>query len=574
MSDPMLSGHPTWSGVREQLDELRSVLPSLSDLPEVSPENAPCLLSALAETTEQLRRRVLRDRILRASLQELMGALLQSRDPESTLQTVAAYLRQILSVDEVLLVRSLGPGPARWIGYFIDRSNRPERIDLVDWPSELFPSSKETNGEARGVEGAPRSDPARYSTVLRLPENGGEPETTPIGYLCLNGVAATDEDWSPQELGRRVAGMLQTLQHREEIERADRFRRQLLDAMQDGLIALDLDGKITEANAGAARLLDTPPLRGLSLEALPPELGTLVSHLRQALRRRTPSTREVTLTRAGRRLHLNVGISELFDRHGQFRGIVVNIGDLSQIRRMEEEIDRLDRLAALGRFAAGVAHEVRNPLAGIGAGVEYLARHFEPDAAEQQDVQFVLGEVQRLNHIVSDLLDYTQPRPLDLQPIRVEDLAQKVRSALGPFARERDVRLETNGPGTVLEVDSARLEQVLLNLVRNAIEASPPGGRVDLTWDRRHGNQPFRFLIEDDGPGLSEEAIRRAFEPFFTTKGNGTGLGLYLSHAIVEQHRGRLVLGNRPGRGASISIELPESEPERMHENAVLHLDH
>ena len=162
----------------------------------------------------------------------------------------------------------------------------------------------------------------------------------------------------------------------------------------------------------------------------------------------------------------------------------------------------------------------------------------------------------------------------NLRPVRVEDLVQKVRSALGPFARERDVRLETNGGGAVLEVDSARLEQVLLNLVRNAIEATPPGSRVDLTWDRSHANQPFRFVIEDDGPGLSEEAIRRAFEPFFTTKGNGTGLGLYLSHAIVEQHRGRLILGNRPGRGASIAIELPESEPERMHENAVLHLDH
>lgn len=572
MSDPTRPGYPDWAGVREQLDELRSVLPSLSELPDVTPENAPRLLSALAETTEQLRRRVLRDRILRASLQELMGALLQSRDPESTLHTVTAYLRQILSVDEVLLVRCLGPDATRWIGYFIDRSNRPERIDLVEWPAQLTTSTSEAKSESRGPV-PHRGDPARYSVVLRLPENGGEPHTAPIGFLCLNGVGETDEDWSPQELGRRVAGMLQTLQHREELERADRFRRQLLDAMQDGLIALDLDGKITEANAGAARLLGTGSLRGSSLEDLPADLGTLVSHLRQALRR-TPIAREVTLARGSTRLHLNVATSELFDRHGQFRGIVVNLADLSPLRRMEEEIDRLDRLAALGRFAAGVAHEVRNPLAGIGAGVEYLARHFAPDAVEQQDVQFVLGEVQRLDHIVSDLLDYTQPRPLDLRPVRVEDLVQRVRSALGPFAREREVRLESHGPPAILEIDSARLEQVLLNLVRNAIEASPPRACVNLLWERSHGSQPFRFLIEDEGPGLSEEAIRRAFEPFFTTKGNGTGLGLYLSHAIVEQHRGRLVLGNRPGKGASIAIELPESEPERMHENALLHLDH
>ena len=573
MSDPQVPARPDWTGVREQLDELRSVLPSLSELPEASPENAPALLSAIAETTEQLRRRVLRDRILRASLQELMGALLQSRDPESTLHTVTAYLRQILSVDEVLLVRRLGTDLPRWMGYFIDRSNRPERIDLVSWPARLAVEERQAREPSPSSH---RSDPGRYTMVLRLgPESGEVESDAAIGYLCLNGVGETDEDWSPQELGRRVAGMLQTLQHREELERADRFRRQLLDAMQDGLIALDVEGRITEANAGAARLLGTGSLRGLSLAGLPPQLGTLVSHLQQVLRRRAPTAREVTLVLEGRRLHLNVATSELFDRHGQLRGVVVNLGDLSPIRRMEEEIDRLDRLAALGRFAAGVAHEIRNPLAGIGAGVEYLARHFGSDAPEQQDVQFVLGEVQRLNHIVSDLLDYTQPRPLDLQPLRVEELVHRVRSALAPLAREREVRLEPGGPtDAIVEVDGARLEQVLLNLVRNAIEASPPCGSVSLTWERRHANHPFRFVVEDDGPGLSEEAIRRAFEPFFTTKGNGTGLGLYLSHAIVEQHHGRLVLGNCPGRGASIAVELPESEPERMHENAVLHLDH
>ncbi|MCA9759865.1 MAG: ATP-binding protein, partial [Candidatus Eisenbacteria bacterium] len=160
-------------------------------------------------------------------------------------------------------------------------------------------------------------------------------------------------------------------------------------------------------------------------------------------------------------------------------------------------------------------------------------------------------------------------------PIRVEDLVQRVRTVLAPLAREHEVRIELSGPtDALLEVDAARLEQVLLNLVRNGIEASPPRGAVSLVWERRNGEHPFRFVVEDDGPGLSAEAIRRAFEPFFTTKGNGTGLGLYLSHAIVEQHHGRLLLGNCPGRGASIAVELPESEPERMHENAVLHTDH
>ncbi|MCA9730287.1 MAG: hypothetical protein KC729_21580, partial [Candidatus Eisenbacteria bacterium] len=192
MSNPQLSGHPDWVTVREQLDELRSVLPSLSELPEVVPENAPALLISLAETAEQLRRRVLRDRILRSSLQEIMGAILQSRDPESTLHTVAAYLRQILSVDEVLLVRRLGSEPPRWMGYFIDRSNRPERIDLGSWAARVLAAQDAAAPTAPAYVG--RADPARYSVVLPLaPENGeGDPDAA-IGYLCLNGIRNGEE---------------------------------------------------------------------------------------------------------------------------------------------------------------------------------------------------------------------------------------------------------------------------------------------------------------------------------------------------------------------------------------------
>lgn len=571
---------PDWARVREQFDELRSVLPSLAELPDPTPESAAEVLLAVAETTERLRRRVIRDRILRASLQELMGALLQSRDAESRFHTLIAYLRQILGVDELLLVRRVGREPSRWRGHHLGRSDRPETIELPTWcediggcvPSEVLPET--SPGSSPGDVTRPVSDPLRYGLVIALESDAVAARQTPLGYLCCNGSIESDEDWSPQEIGRRVAGMLETLSHRDEMERADRFRRQLLEAMRDGLLAVDGEGRIVEANAGAARLLGTATtLRGDTVASLPPSLGAHLEHILSEKQAAPP--REVVFRSNGQRRSLSVATSALQDDGGRFRGLVVNIADLTSIREMEEEIDRLDRLAALGRFAAGVAHEIRNPLAGIGAGVEYLAAKFGADAPEQEDVRFVLGEVSRLNLIVTDLLDYTQPRPLELQPIKAAHLAHRVRLGLAPLAREREVRIEVAGPEDVLvEVDADRIEQVLLNLVRNAIEASPAGQSVTLAWERGSVRRPFSFIVEDRGTGLSDDAIRRAFEPFFTTKGNGTGLGLYLSHAIVEQHGGKLVLGNQPAGGASIRVELPTSETERIHENAVVHIDH
>lgn len=567
-----------WSDVQQQLEALRAVVPDLADLPSVNGENAPEVLARVVSTAEQLRRRVLRDRIVRASLQELMGGLLRSRDIENTVEMMAIYLCQVLGVGEVLIVQDEGEG--RWSGTYAANPGVAERLGDIAWKPESRPVDgselEHVAGIPDGDRRARRTDPRRYGLVLPL--EGTEPDARGrvrvIGYLAMNGLGGEEVDWSAQEIGRRVAGMLDTFIRRTEKEQADRFRRRLLEAMHDGLLALDAHGTILEANAGAVRLLGgiTADLRGTLLECYETSAPALVEHLLETLRaRRLPPPREVTVVVAGQRLPINVGVSFLADPEEEFQGIVVNLTDLSTLRQMEAEIDRLDRLAALGRFAAGIAHEIRNPLAGIGAGVEYLARGFARDASEQRDVRYVLGEVQRLNSIVADLLDYTQPRPLLRQPILAADLAEQVRTGLAPYAREREVRLEVGGPRRArLWGDPDRLAQVLLNLLRNAIEACPRGGLAVLSWEDRDG---FRFLVEDEGPGFTEDQIRQAFEPFFTTKGNGTGLGLYLSHSIVEQHGGRLIVGNRARGGAILRVELPQPEEERTRTHACVHSD-
>ncbi len=563
-----------WESVQSEVEALSSVVPELADLPLLTHESAPEVLSRVVETAEQLRRRVLRDRIVRASLHELMGALLRGRDSDTTLLMLADYLCGVLSVGEVLIVRG---GKSAHQAYYASENGRAENLGRIDWSGHQVPEDAGELEARRGPgdSGAASTHPSRYRWVLPLEHAGVSDRRNPLlGYLCMSGIDEEDADWSPQEIARRVADMIETLSHREEMDRAAHFRRQLLEAMQDGVLALDATGNVLEANAGAVRVLGgrTADLRGTSIAAYQDHASPLVEHLSGILdRQQVPGPKEISVSIEDRRVPFNVAVSMLGDEDAQFRGIVVNLTDLSPIREMEEEIDRLDRLAALGRFAAGIAHEIRNPLAGIGAGVEYLAKAFEPAAPEQRDIRYVLGEVQRLNSIVADLLDYTQPRPLDRSPLLVTDLVEKVRTGLLPLAREQEVRLSVGGPNRAqIWGDGGRIEQVLLNLVRNAIEACPSGGEVSLVWEE---TPVFRFIVEDEGPGLSEEQMRRAFEPFFTTKGNGTGLGLYLSHSIVEQHGGRLILGNKSQGGARIAVEIPQTEEERTHENALVHLD-
>jgi len=580
-----------WQSVSAQIEELRAVLPSLADLPEVSVDNAAETLSRIASTTEHLRRQVIRDRILRDSLQEIIGALLRGRDPDSTLETLTDYLAQVLGVKEVLLVRRTVAD--QLTAYYSGSAARdPEakirHLDSYPWEEGDLSEATLSPRQARSFATLPahlRPDDYAFVIPLETDVNPAEQEDTLLGYLCYNVIAKTEGD-SPSEdapeagfgageISRRIVGMLATLRHREEMERADAFRRQLLGAMQDGVVAFDEQGMILEMNAASTRLLGGEPedLRGGHIDDLPSGARALTRILKRAIEQKAASgSREVVVHRGNDRRPIHVAMSELRDGGDNFHGVVANLTDLTPIRQMEEEIDRLDRLAALGRFAAGIAHEIRNPLAGIGAGVEYLSRRFESGDSEQTDIRYILGEVARLNSIVSDLLDYTHPRPLNLQWTDTQALADRIRSGLAPLAEEKNVRLDFLGPPlSQVYCDAGRMEQVLLNLVRNAIEASPQPGVVTMTWSE---DECFHFTVEDEGAGLSDEQCRRAFEPFFTTKGTGTGLGLYLSHSIVEQHEGHLRLGNCPTGGASIEVELPCREAERTRENAVVHLDH
>ncbi len=594
MSGNLPPGLGPWLAAAARVEELKGVTPELADVPALEPGNAPGLVTRLASTIEELRRRGIRDRIQLASLQEITESLLQERDGARILGTLARYLRQVFNLEEILILRRL-PRSSTWVGYYATRRcEAAANLGAVAWREEwaeplLFRRGTTEAGDTPTWKEHPDPvDPLAYQVVVPLEGRGvngaaapgtDEAEGDPIGLLCFT-PSPTDRpevSWRPYDIGRSVEGVLEALWHRDVMEAEGNLRRQLIETMGDGLLAFDRDGKLIAANAAAARLLNVSTAREITMDGLERTSRPLLEHIRDALARgEAPPTRELALGQENP-VPVSLSLSGLRDEDGCFNGLVVNLADLTELRAMEQEIRRLDRLAAIGRFAAGLAHEIRNPLAGIGAGVEYLASRIGSSEGDGEDLRIIRTEIARLDRIVAELLDYTHPRRLEPGAVRVIELAERVHLALAPLLARRQVTFTFDGPSDLEAwADPDRLEQVLLNLAKNAVEASPTGAVVRMSWQSRGsaaegGALPgVLFRVEDQGPGMPAETRAHAFEPFFTTKGEGTGLGLSLSHAIVAQHGGRLLFDEGPGRGTVALLELPSGGVEEESPHAVL----
>lgn len=561
---------PSEGIVARRLEDLRAMLPSLADLPSAKDGEADGVILRLADALESLQRRWIRARTQLRALEEMIEAFVPGRDPTAVVESLAVYLCHVFSVAGVLCLRRAN-ADEEWRGV---EAQPGQSIRPLRFPQDLF--GDVSAGAPAGARAALRLESYDCVETFSIPGHEGGPEAL-VAIVALRGSECPDADQlEPRELARQCLGILETLRHREAIETSDRFRHQLLEAMRDGLLVVDRESRIVEVNGAAAGFLarTRAELIGSPLMALTEAAPAMTRHLLDAVAEGiAPPAREFSIAIDRSRMPMNVAASPIEDDSGRFRGLVINLTDLTSVRAMEEEIGRLDRLAALGRFAAGVAHEIRNPLAGIEAGVGYLARRFAADAPEQDDVRFVASEVRRLNGIVTDLLDYTRPRALDLGRLSVAQLVERTRQVLAPLAERRAVRVELEGAtSATVEADAERLEQVLLNLLKNAIEATPSGGCVRLRWDRDQDGV-CSLRVEDEGGGMSAEQRARAFEPFFTTKGNGTGLGLSLSLSIVQQHGGRLSLLDREPHGLVAVVELPPDPTERIAAHAVFHSD-
>jgi len=234
---------------------------------------------------------------------------------------------------------------------------------------------------------------------------------------------------------------------------------------------------------------------------------------------------------------------------------------LAERNQMEEKLSEAKHLAHLGKLAASLAHEIRNPLAGISGAIQILGQGMEHDDERREIIDEVLRQIDRLDAAVKDLLIYSRPKPPVPEEKDLRDLFSGVFTLIEESPVLRKVKLCIHGTENrhLAAVDEGQMEQVLTNLILNACHASDRGGRIDVFLATRGPMSEIR--IQDYGKGMTEEVLEHAFEPFFTTKARGTGLGLSICKKIVEAHGGHIHLGSKPGQGSTATVHLPAKSP-------------
>jgi two-component system sensor histidine kinase HydH len=238
-------------------------------------------------------------------------------------------------------------------------------------------------------------------------------------------------------------------------------------------------------------------------------------------------------------------------------GLMLLVQDLSQIRELEEQLQRAERDAVVGRMAAGVAHELRNPLSSVKGLALLLKSKFGEDLSSQQTADLMVEQVERLNRSISELLDYARPGMVTKTTLHIDELLAKAVMLIRTDAETQNILVEENyGCGaTLMEGDQDKLTQLFLNLCLNGIQAIGEGGKLSISTDCSAGD--IIIEIADNGCGISPEVLDKVFEPYFTTKHGGTGLGLAMSARIIHDHNGSISLTSVENEGTTITIKLP-----------------
>jgi two-component system sensor histidine kinase PilS (NtrC family) len=348
----------------------------------------------------------------------------------------------------------------------------------------------------------------------------------------------------------------------EMIRTLETFHKNVIDNIPSGILTTDTRGRISLLNDTACAILGAgrDELFGRPLQEVVGGIdATEERNPREEPDRPRPEIRFVRSD--GSEIFLGFSSSQMRDPDGAALGRVVIFQDLTPIKEMEERIRIADRLAGVGELAAGLAHEIRNPLASI-AGSSQLLRESPEDA--ETLLEIIERESHRLNGLISDFLSYTATslRVVVRVPVTLllRDVAAAVRAG---EAREKGVAVENLAQKELaVEGDAEQLKQVVWNLVRNAVQATPRGGavRVDAFEQIRHGNRYVAVTIADTGEGIEPQNLARIFNPFFTTKEGGTGLGLSISQRIIHQHKGFIEARSTLGKGSTFSIFLPALE--------------
>lgn len=258
-------------------------------------------------------------------------------------------------------------------------------------------------------------------------------------------------------------------------------------------------------------------------------------------------------------LHLNLSASQLVNSSGERLGLVIIFEDVTREIEMEEQFRRMGELAAIGQLAASIAHELRNPLSSIKGAAQYLQKEYEDHSAIVEFLGIIIEEVNGLNRLTTEFLDFARPIQLELKPIDVNHVIDKTFQLMNVHIAQNNVTVKQNLGKDVPEIkaDESQVEQVLRNVIINALQAMPGGGELTIETKPAPGGGGAEIWVHDTGTGIPADKLDNIFVPFFTTKTKGTGLGLSVVRKIVENHGGRVIVHSTANLGTSFGIVLP-----------------
>jgi len=342
------------------------------------------------------------------------------------------------------------------------------------------------------------------------------------------------------------------------------LHERIVESIRSGVVTTDLQGRIYTFNAAAEEITGYKPseVRGHDASMFFGDMSRQIADSMNAAAtgKVSPRFQADCLTPNGLALRLGFTIAPLFAEGGETSGMVITFQDLTDVRALEETSRRQDRMAAVGRMAASIAHEIRNPLAAMRGSIQMLRSEMDGDTEQAQLMEIILRESDRLNKIVADYLNYARPRPAELKNVDVSSLVADTFKLLRNSDEIVDGHvLEEDLPDrpAIVSGDPEQLKQVCWNIARNALKAMPSGGAFRVSLKEVEGNR-LRLSFADNGCGMSPEQVEHLFEPFTSTTG-GTGLGLSIVYQIIRDHSGTINVRSREGEGTTITIELPVS---------------